>query len=87
MSHKGEISYRRIRRDWPHHVALTADKVAGKNHDTVDAFARTLSVAPRNYSGRRDGVDYVVFCFAKPEDADVFCKRFGGERLPDARRQ
>jgi hypothetical protein len=26
-------------------------------------------------------VDYVVFCVAKPEDADAFCERFGGERL------
>jgi hypothetical protein len=34
-----------------------------------------MSVAPRNYSVRRDDVDYIVFCFAcfaKPEDADVF---------------
>jgi hypothetical protein len=24
----------------------------------------------------------VVFCFSKPEDAEAFAKRFGGERLP-----
>ncbi|SRR5260370_1417669 len=29
---------------------------------------------------------HVVFCFAKAEDADAFCKQFDGERLAPARR-
>jgi hypothetical protein len=84
---KGEITLPEIKRKWPHHVALSAKKVRGvKNSQIVWGFAETLSAGPRPYSLRRDDGEFVVFCFAKPEDADTFCVRFGGERLLETRR-
>jgi hypothetical protein len=87
MTRKGEISQARLRREWPHHVALSADKVRGlDNSEIVYGFADTLSMAPMTYHMCRDDSEFVVFCFAKPEDAKTFCQRFGGERLPRIRR-
>ena len=84
---KGEIDRGRLRRHGPRHVGLLADKVRGlTNSETVRGFADTLSVAPLTYSLRRVDSDFVVFCFAKSEDADVFATRFEGERLPEMQR-
>jgi hypothetical protein len=84
---EGEITRSDLQLEWPHDVALAAEKVRGlKNGAAVRRFANTFSVAPLTYSLRRDESDFVVFCFSKPEDAEAFAKRFGGERLPENRR-
>jgi hypothetical protein len=79
---KGRIDRRQLQRQWPHHVALPAGTVRGPaSSETVRGFAGTLSVAPLTYSLCRDDRGFVVFCFAKPKDAQAFAERFGGERL------
>jgi len=81
VTRKGELSHARLRRDWPHHVAISAVKVRGpKNYDLVHGFA-DARVAPRTFSMRRNDLDFVVICFAKQEDADAFRERFNGERV------
>jgi hypothetical protein len=70
---KDELSQAYLSRESFYHVAIASDKVL--------ATAGTPSVARRTFSMRRDGLDFVVFCFAKPQHAEAFCKQFGGERL------
>src|SRR5258708_1083465 len=72
MIRRGEISQAQLRRQCPHHVAVSAQKVrAPANSEAVRGFAETLSVARRTCALRPDDLDDVVFCFAGPPDAAV----------------
>jgi hypothetical protein len=71
---KGETTRSDLQREWPH-VALRAEKVLGlKNSEAVRSFAASLWAAPLAYSLRRDDLRFVVFWFAKAEDAGGLCR-------------
>jgi hypothetical protein len=83
---KGELSKGTIDREWPHQVALRADRCSGRNYGTIRLFCEGLSLCLRGHFFRRNDVDYTVFCFADREHAEQFQVRFGGEFIdPKAR--
>jgi hypothetical protein len=89
MTHRrGESNRNDLKRSWPHHVALPAEKLRSHvNREVIFCAAGVLSATPLTYSLRHNDSDYVVFCFSKPEDAEAFAKRFDGERLPTGGRR
>jgi hypothetical protein len=79
---KGQITRSTLKPKWPHHVVLPAEKARGlAKSEEVHSAAKALSAAPLTYHMRRDDGEFVVFCFTKPEDAQTFCDRFGGDLL------
>ena len=80
MRRKGELSKAAMDRLWPHQVALPAPLISARFTEIVRA-SLALGACERTHSFRRDGLDYVVHCFARPEDAEGFELQFGGEML------
>jgi hypothetical protein len=76
---KGELSSGD--RQWPHQVALPAEFVRGRQYMILHRFCRGLSLCPRRQHYRKDGRDFVVYCFQTLSDAQLFQMHFDGELM------
>lgn len=82
---KGELKKASIDRGWPHQVALPSPQVVAE-FVTIREFCAGLSLCIRGHWFRRNGLDYVVHCFAEREHAERFATRFDGEHMsPETR--
>jgi hypothetical protein len=81
---KGEVTKRRIDRDFPHQVAILIP-VGGlvARLMAMHKFCDTRSILYKTRSDlRRDPPsDYVRFCFSDPAHANAFMIEFGGARI------
>jgi hypothetical protein len=68
---KGELSKGTINRDWPHQVALPAERCMGGNYVTIRLFREALSLCPRGHCFRRRNTNMNVFCFVVREKCAV----------------
>ena len=83
---KGELNPGRIDSGWPHQVALPESVVVGRNSMIMHRFCNGLSVCPRHQHYRKDGQEFVVYCFNELSDAQLFQMHFDGELMtPETR--
>ena len=78
MRRKGELSAAMIDIEWPHQVAIEADRCSGRNWPIVHEFCKPLSLAPRGHTFLERDRWMNVYCFRERAHADAFVARFGG---------
>ena len=53
--------------------------LCGRQYMILHRFCNGLSVCPRHQSFRRDGQEFIVYCFKELSDAQLFQMHFDGE--------
>jgi hypothetical protein len=68
-------------RTWPIGVALQSTIAQGTNGIAISKFCENRDVCPIHETVRCQGKEYWIYRFSKREDADDFCKSFGGKLM------
>jgi len=66
---------------WLLGVALPSTIAQGTNGIAISKFCETRDVSPIHETVRRQDKEYWIYRFSKKEDADDFCKIFGGKLM------
>ena len=78
---KGELSKARIDREFPFQVAYHQPEMQSSElYIRAEAICKGLSCCLRGHTFVRDDQWWLVKCFAKEEDAEIFMAAIGGER-------
>jgi hypothetical protein len=85
MRRKGELSPAAIDRGWPHQVVLPARLSERGGYNEIHEFCQGMTLCNRGHAVF-DGEWFHVYCFEKPEDAEKFKQRFGGETFDPSQR-
>jgi hypothetical protein len=67
-------------------VALPASKSQGGGYKAIHEFCKELLICPRGHSVFHEGEWFQVYCFAEPDDAAKFMRRFSGEAFDPKQR-
>ena len=82
---KGELTKAQLDRDFPHQVAVPAWRCAESSGGRqIQIFCANLRIAPRHHTVRRNDKDFIVYCFADPQQ--YFQAAFGGETFKPSER-
>jgi hypothetical protein len=81
---KGERSATQNEREFPNIVELPVPDGGFRTQlDSMYDFHRERGIEPRRGHGqRREGQDFVRWCFADGMDAEAFAKMFCGKQVP-----
>jgi hypothetical protein len=85
MRRKGELSPAAIDRGWPHQVVLPARLSERGGYNEIHEFCQGMTLCNRGHAVF-DGEWFHVYCFEKPENAEKFKQRFGGETFDPSQR-
>lgn len=76
---------RQIDRDFTHQVEIPVALCVGEHGHDVRRFCTDKPAARRRYFARRNGQEFLTWCFRMRRHAQAFARRFGGRYITPER--